>query len=75
MERYKNLNGNSGVVAFEIGVQDIKIKFHDGSIYLYDYSIPGSDAVEKLKELARKGYGLSGYISTFVRERYAAKLR
>ncbi|MBI4003280.1 MAG: hypothetical protein HY348_16060 [Nitrospira defluvii] len=35
MERYKNLNRNSGVVAYEIGPDFIKVQFSDGAIYLY----------------------------------------
>ena len=34
MERYQNLGGNSGVVAYEIGQDFIRVQFSDGSIYL-----------------------------------------
>jgi len=74
MERYKNLSGNSGVVAYEAGPDYIKIKFRDGGVYLYNYSITGRDNVERMKELAEEGRGLATFINKYVREDYAAKL-
>jgi hypothetical protein len=41
MERYKNLGGDSGVVAYEIGADSIKVGFSDGSLYLYTYGSAG----------------------------------
>ena len=75
MKRYRNLSGNSGISAFDTGADYIKVQFDDGSIYLYDYTISGIDTVEKMKMLARSGFGLCTYINTHVRDRYAAKLR
>ncbi|HTJ11924.1 MAG TPA: hypothetical protein VL547_07860 [Dinghuibacter sp.] len=74
MQRYKNLQGNSGVRAFVIGADYIKVGFATGETYVYDYRQPGKDDVENMKALALKGRGLSTYISTHVRERYAKKL-
>jgi hypothetical protein len=67
---YKNLSGNSGIIAYETGKTYIRILFKDG-IYTYDYSKPGRKSVEVLKLLAVKGKGLSTYISRFIRENYA----
>lgn len=75
MQRYKNLHGDSGVIAYEIGARDIKVKFRDGAIYLYNYDSAGAENVEKMKALAKQGAGLSTFISTHVRERYAARLK
>ncbi|HET6256288.1 MAG TPA: hypothetical protein VFE32_19585 [Puia sp.] len=75
MERYRNFSGKSGVIAFEIGTDNIKVQFLDGSVYLYDYSSPGIEAVRTMKTLAKKGSGLSTFISTSVRDRYAARLK
>jgi hypothetical protein len=41
MHPYQNLSGDSGVVAYEIGKDFIKVEFVDGSTYLYNYSLPG----------------------------------
>lgn len=75
MEQYKNLGGDSGVVAFEVGPDSIKVQFRDGSIYLYNYQSTGKDNVEHMKGLAAGGVGLNSFISRVVRKAYAAKLR
>ena len=62
MERYANLNGNSNVVAFEIGNTWIKVQFVTGSPYTYSYQKAGETHVERMKVLAREGRGLNRYI-------------
>ena len=74
MEKYKSIAGNSGVIAYEAGADFIKIKFIDGSVYLYSYRNPGKVHVEHMKMLAKKGRGLSTYISRYVRVNYEEKL-
>ena len=74
MEKYRNIAGNSEVIAYEAGPGFIKIKFIDGSVYLYTYLNPGKTHVENMKKLAKKGRGLSSYISRYVRVNYEAKL-
>lgn len=74
MKTYRNLSGNSGVVAYEIGKTFIKIKFEgESGIYTYDYKRPGRQIVEHMKALALKGAGLSTYISQEVRTNFASK--
>ncbi len=75
MERYMNLGGDSGVVAYEIGSDYIKVEFKDNSLYLYNYQSPGASDVEHMKKLAIAGQGLNSYIGRVVKKRYAAKLR
>lgn len=72
MHPYKNLAGNSGIVAYEIGKTFIRIRFKDG-IYTYSYKRPGKTAVEAMKAFALNGRGLSTYISRYVKENYATK--
>ena len=72
MQPYKNLAGNSGILAYAIGKTFIKIKFKDG-IYNYTWSKPGKKKVEEMKKLAEKGKGLSTFISRYVKENYASK--
>jgi hypothetical protein len=74
MEKYKNLSGNSGVLAFETGEDYIKVKFKEGPIYTYDYTSTGRIRVEKMKLLALKGKGLSTYISRKVKNDYSNKI-
>jgi hypothetical protein len=74
MKTYKNLSGNSGVVAYEIGKSFIKIKFDgESGIYTFNYKQPGKETVEKMKALAAKGQGLSTYITEEVGANFASK--
>lgn len=41
MERYKDLDGDSGVVAFEIGEGSITVQFSTGMKYLYTVKSAG----------------------------------
>lgn len=75
MKRYKNLSGQSGIVAFELGADSIRIKFNDGFIYLYTARSSGSLHVRNMQQLAMDGEGLNSYISRHVREHYASKSR
>ncbi len=75
MQRYGNLNGDSGVKAFEITEESITVQFSDGSTYLYNEIRPGKLSVDRMKSLALRGEGLNSFISSTVRKNYAAKLR
>ena len=35
MERYKNIDGDSGVSEYEIGADFIRVRFSTGATYLY----------------------------------------
>ena len=74
MERYRNLAGDSGVVAYARHADSIAVKFYNGDVYLYTYESAGKENVERMKALARSGRGLSTFISQCVREAYAEKL-
>jgi hypothetical protein len=72
MISYKNLSGNSGVVAYESGTDYIKLRFKGGSkIYVYDALAPGLTHVEQMKKLAAAGRGLTTYVSQNVRKNYS----
>ena len=75
MEKYLNLGGNSGIAAYEIGVDSITVQFNDGSIYLYNYQSAGKENIEHMKKLAVAGQGLNSFIMRKVRKSYATKLR
>lgn len=75
MERYKNLGGDSGVVGYELGADQIRVQFKDGATYLYTYGSAGANYIEQMKRLATAGQGLNSFISTTVRKLYARKER
>ncbi|AWK07091.1 hypothetical protein HYN56_23805 [Flavobacterium crocinum] len=70
MERYANRNGQSGVSAYEIGTNYIRIRFSSGSVYQYSYRKAGQYHVDNMKRLATQGYGLNSYINAYVKFKY-----
>ena len=72
MERYRNAGGDSGVYAYEIGLDFIKVKF-SGTSRTYTYSYGGKAGprhVDNMKLLARSGSGLNSYINKHVKYLY-----
>jgi len=75
MERYRDIDGDSGVAEYEIGTDYIRVKFKNGSVYLYTYASAGSSYIEEMKRLAVAGDGLNAFIKKNVNKRYARKER
>ena len=75
MKSYENVGGNSTIIAFEIGDDSIKVKFMDGTVYLFTYRSAGSANVEQMKKYANFGHGLNGFITRFVGKDAGEKLR
>ena len=75
MEPYRNLRGDSSVRAFELGPDSITVEFSSGATYLYTNSLTGSYNIEQMKRLAEKGAGLGSFISKYVHDRYAHRLK
>lgn len=73
MRRYRDVHGDSGVVAYDPGPDFIKVRFKHGGTYVYDYESTGRFQVERMKVLAVSGEGLSAFISKFVKENYARR--
>jgi hypothetical protein len=71
MERYRNLSGKSGVVAYETGEGYIKIQYvSDPLPYLYTDESAGPEHVAQMQKLANAGRGLGTYVSQHVKWRY-----
>jgi len=71
MQKYADVNRDSGVDSFQNNPTSIKVLFKGGSkIYVYTYSNPGQIHVEKMKKLALSGDGLNSYINKYVRKNY-----
>jgi hypothetical protein len=69
-KKYKNTE--SGVTAYEIEKDCLRVVFSN-MVYVYSYNNPGKQHVEKMKELAKQGNGLSTYISQNIKEQYEDK--
>ena len=74
MKRYRNLDGNSGVAAYEIGDGFIRIRFVNGDVYEYTDEVTGAEHSANMRKLAHAGLGLASYVSRFVHDDYARKL-
>lgn len=76
METYQNKSGVSGVIAYEVGSEFIKVKFNNSDfVYLYNYEIPGALHVEEMKKKAIDGIGLATYINIDIKNKYYKKIR
>ena len=75
MERYRDINGDSGILAYETGPDFIRVQFKDNSVYLYTNASAGSHNIERMKSLAAAGDGLNAFINTNVKKAYARKER
>lgn len=73
MERYKDIDRDSGVIGYEYGADYIRVQFSTGATYLYTYESAGASNIEIMKKLARNGNGLNAYINRGVRSSYAKK--
>lgn len=74
LERYRDVSGDSGILAYGIGPDFVVVEFKSGSAYLYNYAEPGRKHVEAMKQLARAGDHLTTYINQHVRGNYSAQL-
>jgi hypothetical protein len=74
MQRYKNLSGESGVDAFEIGDRSITVRFAGGERYRYTDQSAGAGNIAEMQRLATIGSGLSTFISQVIKDRYEKKL-
>lgn len=75
MDKYKDIDNDSGVAGFETGADFIRVQFDTGAIYLYTYASAGSQNIEQMKKLAAAGDGLNSFINRIVRKLYARKER
>ena len=62
MTYYKNLAGNVGICAYELGEHTIRVKFHTRKSCVYDSQNTSEDHINKMTNLAIQGYGLNDYI-------------
>jgi len=68
MKRYPNRSGNAGIAAYESGPDYIRLQFRDSAeVYTYSYRSAGKANVEKLKQLAIEGQGLTTFVNRNVR--------
>lgn len=62
MKAYRDINGDSGMSAYDYGDDWIQIQFKDGKTYEYQASNIGQTHITAMKILADAGDGLNSYI-------------
>lgn len=72
MAKYES-SSESSIDSYYIGKESIQIRFNDGRTYLYTYESAGESNVEQMKELAKNGEGLNGFIKSNVNKNYASR--
>lgn len=71
MIAYRDVDGDSGVLAYDLGANYIDVQFKGTPrIYRYSYQKAGKANVETMKELAQNGNGLNSFINTTVKYLY-----
>jgi len=72
---YRDINGDSGVSAYDYDESSIRIQFKHGGTYEYQASTIGSSNFDTMKRLADSGDGLNAFINTHpeVKRNYSSK--
>lgn len=70
MQKYKDIDNDSGVQFYDEGDDWIAVIFRDGRTYVYTDASAGTDNVQKMKHLAHIGEGLNAFINKHVRRKY-----
>lgn len=71
MQRYRDIDNDSGVHSFEINDNSITVKFSGTTrSYTYSYASAGQQHIENMKRLALAGDGLNAYINKNVKHKY-----
>jgi hypothetical protein len=71
MQKYADINNDSGVNSFEIHEKSIAVWFDDTpNSYTYSYGVAGAQHVEEMKKRAIAGDGLNAYINYNVKFKY-----
>lgn len=62
MKLYKNLGGNSSIVAYDYDMAMIYVQFKSGAVYKYPAEKVGEANFQRMKQLADAGQGLCSFI-------------
>jgi hypothetical protein len=75
MVRYLDRTGTSGVTAYELGRDFVRVEFEGEHVYRYTYRSAGRLNIERMKSLAIRGEGLNTFIDSNAKMLYEAKER
>jgi len=63
MQHYCNPSGTSGILAYENGLDFVRVWWKEGEPFTYTYANVGEKHVEAMKRLAKHGSHLNAYIN------------
>ncbi len=75
MAKYRDIDRDSGVSAYEIETDYIDVAFKGGATYRYSRRSVGADNLEAMKKLAQAGEGLNSFIQRRVKDLYESRVR
>ena len=70
MLNYGNVDGRSGVTAYEPIPDGIRVEFNGGAVYRYTNESAGVTNIDEMCRLAAAGTGLNSFINRVVRMLY-----
>jgi hypothetical protein len=70
MQPYLHAGAESGITDYEIGTDYVLVRFRGGRTYRCSHAHAGVHHVDRMKELASAGRGLTTYINQHVRDLY-----
>lgn len=70
MLKYKDIDGDSWIIEYEIWVDFIDVKFNSWKVYTYSYSSAWEKHIEDMKILASVWNWLNSYIMKYCRDLY-----
>ena len=71
MQKYIDIDNDSGVDSYEINLTSITIKFEEtAKLYTYSYASAGQPHIEHMKRLAASGDRLNSYINHNVKSHF-----
>lgn len=73
MAKYANKSGRSNVSNYKSTRGKLNVTFKDDSNYVYTPGSAGPYAMRRMRQLAKRGVGLNGYINRKVKKNYASK--
>ncbi|GAA6190345.1 hypothetical protein NBRC116597_02640 [Phaeobacter sp. NW0010-22] len=75
MPRYRDVDHDSNVFAYEVGQNFIDVEFKGGATYRYSLASVGAEALQTMIALAEAGEGLNSFINRRVRKSFETRLR
>lgn len=75
MQRYRDTDGESSILAYESGPDYLRVQFSDGSILRYTTASVGPRHLDEMQRRATEGEALEQYLTMHAKNKHAMKER